>query len=869
VVAEWQEPTTLRELQSFLGLTNYFRRFIDRYSHVARPLTLLTGKGKFRPFQDEEKHAFKALKDALVSPPVLALPDFAKPFHVFTDASMYALGGILVQDGRPVAYCSRVLNSAELKYATPEQECLGIVHAYKEWRCYLEGVKSFCHTDHKPLVWLQSQPQLSRRQARWLEFLASFSPHVEYIPGKDNPADVLSRPPRRDVNAPPLGQSHLSQGNLGTACAVVGVSVGQCPDSTADTGEVPLWNEVSPPVSEVPAFLACAITRAGSSPIKCPLAHLEKSDVQVDTSSKSDTGLPMVPALLAGTHLFGMTPSTSRLLWTRMQSTDPWMSKTNIHKFGLTSLPSGLWVKENRLVVPDVLRESVLRACHDVISAGHPGVNRTLKLIEGSFWWPSFRSDVVRYVRTCISCQRNKSATSKPVGFLNPLPIPTEPFESISMDFVTELPLTVRGHDTLFVVVCRLTKMVHVAPCHHSLTASQAADLMLSLVFRLHGTPSSFYADRDKLWTSQFYQRWCSRLQIDLHLSSAYHPQSDGQTERMNRLLGEVLRHYVAPAQDNWDELLPIAEFAINRAVNSTTGEVPFKMVYGYIPKTPLDRLYLTLTQPPSEPQSVKDKDAKSSRTGTHKGLPAADDHFEKYRSEFARIRDIMAIAGKKQKALHDAGRRPAPDYQVGDKVYVDTKILRVIAVGTPKFLQRWQGPFEITKVIVGQVNKEATAVRVKLPNHWRVHPVFHVSAVKPFPVHSRGTEPPPSVMVQGQEEYHVEAILSHRFKDHNKTKLQFLVKWTGYGNDENSWVNEEDLTTDGQATNVAITDYWARLAATHGTHVALPGHSPTPAFGMTVGKRPSKPKMLKPAASHTKRKSRGEQSGAKRHKKK
>jgi hypothetical protein len=228
-----------------------------------------------------------------------------------------------------------------------------------------------------------------------------------------------------------------------------------------------------------------------------------------------------------------------------------------------------------------------------------------------------------------------------------------------------------------------------------------------------------------------------------------------------------------------------------------------------------------------------------------------------------------MAIAGKKQKVLHDAGRRQAPDYQVGDKVYVDTKILRVIAVGTPKFLQRWQGPFEITKVIVGQVNKEATAVRVKLPSHWRVHPVFHVSAVKPFPVHSRGTEPPPSVMVQGQEEYHVEAILSHRFKDQNKTKLQFLVKWTGYGNDENSWVNEEDLTTDGQATNVAITDYWARLAATHGTHVAMPGHSPTPASGMLAKKYPAKPKLLKPAAAHTKRKSHGAQSGAKRHKKK
>jgi transposase InsO family protein len=149
------------------------------------------------------------------------------------------------------------------------------------------------------------------------------------------------------------------------------------------------------------------------------------------------------------------------------------------------------------------------------------------------------------------------------------------------MDFVTDLPLTTQGHDTLFVVVDRFSKMVHLAPCHNSITATQAADLMLSLVFKLHGTPSSFFADRDRLWTSEFYARWCKRLQIDLRLSSAYHPQTDGQTERMNRLMAEVLRHYVAPAHDNWDELLPLAEFAINRSVNATTGKSPFVLVYG------------------------------------------------------------------------------------------------------------------------------------------------------------------------------------------------------------------------------------------------------------------------------------------------
>ncbi len=654
--------------------------------------------------------------------------------------------------------------------------------------------------------WLNTQPHLSRRQARWLEFLASFGPNVEYIPGKDNPADCLSRPPRTgSLDAPPNG---LVQSRLN-------LSVGQLSRNTEDTGEVPLWNEVSSSVTDVPAHLACAVTRAGSRPSGAREKTCKKSGSQVDDSSNS-IGLP-VPELFSGTQLFGMSPSSARDLWSRLQSTDPWMSKTNIQDNGLTQIPTGLWVKGNRLVVPDVLRESVLKACHDVATAGHPGIIRTLKQVETTFWWPGFRADVVRYVRTCNSCQRNKSATAKPVGFLNPLPVPTEPWESISMDFITELPTTAKGHDTLFVVVDRFSKMVHLAPCHNSLTARQAADLLLSVVFKLHGTPSSFIADRDKLWVSEFYSQWCRRLQIDLHLSSAYHPQTDGQTERMNRLLEEVLRHYVAPAHDNWDELLPLAEFAINRAVNASIQKSPFQVVYGYQPMTPLDRYYKTL---------MGDTDAEAEGTDSPKAkrkqsAPAAKDAVRNYQTEFSRIRKLLQQAQDRQKVQYDKNRRKAPEYQVGDKVYVDTKILRVITVGTRKFLQRWQGPYAIEKVIKGVNTGEVTAVRVKLPDHWRVHPTFHVSAVKPYPVHTRESEPPPPVMVDGYEEFFVEKILSHRFQGRNKDKLQYLVKWQGYPEEDNLWTDEDDLTSGGTIPHDAIIAYWDRLSATVGTHIA------------------------------------------------
>jgi hypothetical protein len=453
-----------------------------------------------------------------------------------------------------------------------------------------------------------------------------------------------------------------------------------------------------------------------------------------------------------------------------------------------------------RLVVPTLLRELVLKACHDVVSAGHPGVNRMLAQVQKQFWWPNYRADVVRYVRTCSSCQRNKSATAKPVGKLNPLPVPTQPWESVSMDFITELPETSKGHNTMLVVVDRFSKMVHLAPCHSSLTASQAADLLIDLIFKLHGTPSSFIADRDKLWTSEFFARWCSKLQVHLNLSSAYHPQTDGQTERMNRLLGEVLRHYVAPSHDNWDQLLPLAEFAINRAINKSTGKSPFVVVYGYQPLAPLDRFHQMLTTP--TPQTDK-----SVRTAHQ-----ADDVLRDHKAEFARIADLLRRAQHAQKEQADKHRRAAPDYAVGDKVWVDCKILRIVTVGTPKFLQRWQGPYTITKVIKTSSSNEVTAVTLDLPKSWKVHPTLHVSAVKPYPPDTREAPKPSTVIVEGHEEFHVEEVLDHRFVGRNR-KLQFLVKWAGEAADANLWTDEDDLTSDGKYQNQAITNYWAKKA--------------------------------------------------------
>ncbi|KAJ9523472.1 hypothetical protein QJQ45_007163 [Haematococcus lacustris] len=201
VIKEWPVPTSLKELQAFLGLANFFRRFIAGYSTIAAPLTHLTGEKvaagtNWQQLGEPALRAFNALKQALCSTLVLALPDPNQPFEVWSDASLVGTGGVLLQGGRVVAYTSHKFSPAQMKYTTGEQELLGIIRALQEWRCYLDGaVHVTIVTDHNPLIYLKTQTNLSRRQARWMEFLARFNHHIEYKPGKGNVADPLSRNP--------------------------------------------------------------------------------------------------------------------------------------------------------------------------------------------------------------------------------------------------------------------------------------------------------------------------------------------------------------------------------------------------------------------------------------------------------------------------------------------------------------------------------------------------------------------------------------------------------------------------------------------------------------------------------------------------
>jgi hypothetical protein len=495
VVKDWPVPKDLNQLRQFLGLTNYFRKFIQGYSTLTAPLTSLTKKGM--DFQKEwtQMHTdiIEQLRAALVSAPVLTLPNFQKPFEVVSDASLLGTGAVLMQDEKVIAYTSSKFIPAERNYTTGEQELLGVVKAMQEWRCYLEGADSILVTDHNPLTFLQTQPSLSRRQARWMEYLARFHYTWQYRPGRINVADPVSRNP------------NLAVANL----------------------------------------YLCAIGRTHKA---------------VSIMDRIKAGYVKDPFFLRTPNLKGF------------------------------ELEGEYWKKDGRVVVPEVdtLRQDILTEMHAPAYSGHVGTARTTQTVMRTFYWNGLHKDVDTFVTSCHECQRNKASNKKPAGLLRSLEIPDRNWECVSMDLITQLPVSTAGKDAIVVFVDKLSKMVRLAATTTTVNAEGFAHLFIDNVFRSHGFPKKIVSDRDARFTGNFLTEVTKQLKIQQAFSTSFHPQTDGQTERMNRTLEDMLRHYVNPYQNDWDEYLTVVEFAINNSWQTSIQNTPFYMNYGQHPFTPL-----------------------------------------------------------------------------------------------------------------------------------------------------------------------------------------------------------------------------------------------------------------------------------------
>lgn len=344
----------------------------------------------------------------------------------------------------------------------------------------------------------------------------------------------------------------------------------------------------------------------------------------------------------------------------------------------------------------------------------------------------------------------------------------------MSMDFITGLPTTSKGHDAILVFVDRLSKMAHFAPCHKDTSASDTAKLFIDHVYKLHGLPFDIVSDRDGRFTSDFWRELTRLLGTKLLMSSSFHPETDGQTERTNRILEEYLRHYINPLQDDWDDHLSLAEFAYNNSFQESVKATPFYLNYGRHPNTP--------------PMI-----AASSST------PAAAHLVNTLNERVQHAKRMLQSAQDRQKSYADKRRRECA-YKVDDLVLLNTKNITLKSPGTQKLLPKYIGPFKILEKI------GKTAYKLQLPESMRIHPVFHASLLHEYKSDGRVQPPPPAIDIEDDGEwYQIDCLLDHRDIKRGKRSIrQYLVKWTGYGDEHNMWKNADAVTTD------AIQAYWA-----------------------------------------------------------
>ncbi|POV98898.1 hypothetical protein PSTT_14130 [Puccinia striiformis] len=671
--------------------------------------------------------SFQSLKDSFKQAPLLQHFDFAKTRTLHVDSSKYALSAVLSQPDengklRPVSFLSKKWNENEASWQCHDQELGAIVQAFVEWRAWLIDTNEpvLVLSDHANLIYFSRNQNLSDRQARWASYLSSFHFVIKHIPGRLNPADPATRRPdympandEKELQKPMMLKTH-------SGFTISGASLDEV-DERIDQREVTHVCDINnePPREEEEQDHANIIDTSFCAPsqrLKDMLKAAYEADPP-DAEEEEDTVL---------------------------------------------EFRDELWWYRDRIFVPTALRAQILKTFHDEPTAGHPGSLKTLDIISRCMNWPGIRKDVIEYTKSCFSCQRAKHSNQKPPGLMNSLSVPSRPWSIIAIDFIVKLPIS-GGFDSILVVVDHFSKGVHLIPAKETWNSEEFAFAFLDRVIRLHGLPDKIVSDRGSTFLSKLWKEVQRLLRIKPAPSTAWHPRTDGQTERANQTVETFLRHFVSDRQDDWYHLLPIAELVFNNSVSASTGFSPFFSQYAFHPR--INSL--------SEGSTV----------------PAAEQFVTRLNDVQLTLQDNMKHAKEIQRKYFDQRTREAPVYKTGDWVWL---LRRNIVSTRPsgKLDFKRLGPFKIESVIGND------AYRLILPADLsRIHPVFHTSLLLPyidpkkFPnrLGSKAPRGPTSLNNPIFDEHDVEALLG--YKSPTPTTNQYLVRWRGGCPADDSWV--------------------------------------------------------------------------------
>nr|AAN04909.1 Putative polyprotein [Oryza sativa Japonica Group] len=666
-VTDWKQPKTVTQVRSFLGLAGYYRRFIENFSKIARPMTQLLKKEEKFVWSPQCEKAFQTLKEKLVSSPVLILPDTRKDFMVYCDASRQGFGCVLMQDGHVVAYASRQLRPHEGNYPTHDLELAAVVHALKIWRHYLIGNRCEIYTDHKSLKYIFTQSDLNLRQRRWLELIKDYDVGIHYHPGKANVvADALSR------------KSHCNTLNV---------------------------RDIPPELNQQMEALNLSIVGRGF------LAALEAKPTLLDQIREAQKNDPDMHGLLKNMKqgkAAGFTEDEHGTLW-----------------------------NGKRVCVPDnrELKQLILQEAHESPYSIHPGSTKMYLDLKEKYC-VSRQSTSDRPDFSNLSKYQNGNGMK--LGWIS------------SPDF-------------------QKPKVAQFIPVKTTYGGNKLAELYFARIVSLHGVPKKIVSDRGSQFTSHFWKKLQEELGTRLNFSTAYHPQTDGQTERLNQILEDMLRACVLDFGKTWDKSLPYAEFSYNNSYQASIQMAPYEALYGRKCRTPL----------------LWDQVGESQVFGT--------DILREAEAKVRIFRDNLKVAQSRQKSYADNRRRDL-EFAVGDFVYLRVTPLRGVHrfQTKGKLAPRYVGPFRIL------ARRGEVTYQLELPaSLGNVHDVFHVSQLKKcLRVPSEQAD---SEQIEVREDLtYVERpvkILDTMERWTRNRVIRFCkVQWSNHAEEEATWEREDEL---------------------------------------------------------------------------
>ena len=663
-VRNFPTPKTSKDIRVFLGLAQYYRRFVKNFSKIAAPLTRLLGKDIRFEWTDDCQIAFDTLKAALTSPPILAYPNFEKPFLISCDASKFGLGYILGQKDdsgheRVIAYGGRTLSNAERKYTVTEQELLAVISAIKEFRHYLTN-PFVLYTDHIALKWLKTNSDLNGRLSRWALLLQQYDFEVIHRKGTHNTnADALSRNPLYERES-----SHDSPAH-------------EEPDDSILTEVLPLPSPTHPSSSSVSVI-----------PVQADNTHRLMTDLDLLKMFQTDS---VSRSQLADYQLNDPAYHTIiQYLTQNLLPDDDKQARKTILEAEHYAIDNGILfhlhmprMKQTnpkpivkRLAVPHVLTDAILRSYHDSILAGHFGFDRTYSAISQKYFWPRCYSDVQAYVQTCLACQQAKRQFHAKKAPLQNLPA-CDIMERCHIDILGPIKTLHRERYT-YILVCvdALSHWCEAIPLVDT-TAETITKAFYQHWIARFGPPKSLVTDRGANFLSKTVQDLCATFGIQKHTTSSYNPKANSSAERPNQVIMQCIRAYCTQGK-HWPDLLPSIMYAYNTNKSASLRCSPFMLLFGREPTQPIDNMLL------------------QSDT-TQSSLPARL-HF--IHNDLRLLRDVakfnLAEAQTKSKARYDKVTKD-PSFQIGDKVWL--QIAHVPTGLSAKLVNKYDGPFYISSI--------------------------------------------------------------------------------------------------------------------------------------------------------------------------